>query len=71
MVKRYLTVTSAVSRRTECGTQSRAASSTTGSASAGGKLQCVVLVAAIDGHGVVEEGEDVVKEVNRAGICVS
>ena len=70
LLKRHLAVSSAVPRGAKSGTESRTGSSTAGAQSTGGELQRVVQVTAVDGHGFVEEGEDVVKEFDRCGICV-
>ena len=64
LLKRHLAISGAVPRGTERGSQCRAASSAAGAETAGGKLDRVVLVAAVNCHGVVEEGEGVVKEIN-------
>ena len=64
MFKRHFAVSSTVSRGTKRGTKGGAFACTTDSESACGKLDRVILVAAIDSHGLVDEGEDVVEEVN-------
>ena len=69
LLKWNFTVAGTVSWRAEWGSQSWAAASTTGSETAAGELDCVVLVTAIHCHGFVEESEDIVKEVNTT--CVS
>ena len=56
---------------TERGSQRRALPRTAGSLAAGCQLKGVILVAAINSHRLIEESEDVVKEVNRTGIRVS
>ena len=71
LLKRHLAVSGAVPRGAKSGTESRTGSSTAGTQSTGGKLQRVVQVTAVDGHGFVEEGEDVVKKVNRTGVGAS
>ena len=67
----YLAVTRTVSRGAKRGTEGWATSRTAGSKSADGNLPRVVRVAAIHSHWFVGEGEDVFKEVDRAGVCVS
>ena len=64
MLKRHLAISGAVPRGTERGSQGRAASSAAGAETAAGELDRVVLVAAVDSHGLVDEGEDVVEEVD-------
>ena len=64
ILKRHLAISGAVPRGTERGSQCRAASSAAGAETAAGELDRVVLVAAIDSHGLVDEGEDVVEEVD-------
>ena len=71
LFKGDFTISSTVPRGTKSGTESWTGSSTAGAQSTGGKLQRVVQVTAVDGHGFVEEGEDVVKKVNRTGVGVS
>ena len=63
-LKRHLAISGAVPRGTERGSQCRAASSAAGAETAAGELDRVVLVAAVDSHGLVDEGEDVVEEVD-------
>ena len=71
LLKRHLAISGAVPRGTERGSQGRAASSTACSQSTAGDLDCVVWVAASDSHRFVEEGEDIVKEINGTCVCVS
>ena len=63
-----LTVSRAVPRGTKGGPQGGAAALTTGSEPAGGQLDRVVHVAAGHRRGLVERGEDALKEVDRAGV---
>ena len=71
LLERYLTVSSTVSRGTKRGSQGRAAALTAGSEPAGGQLDRVVHVAAGHRRGLVERGEDALKEVDRAGVSTS
>ena len=70
LLKGQLAFSCTISRWTEGGSQGWAASSTTSSKTTGGNLDCVVRVTTVHCHWFVEEGKDVVKELNRGSICV-
>ena len=70
-LERHLTVSRAVPRGTKGGPQGGAAALTAGSKPAAGQLDRVVHVAAGHRRGLVERGEDALKEVDRAGVSIS
>ena len=71
LLKRHLTVGRTVSGWTKLSSEGGAFSCTACAKSAGGELDCVVWVTAVDDRRLVVESEDIVKEINCTGIFIT